>query len=484
MENTAKMCAIKMPVNVKAIDARCYIANSIPQVRDIDYFISQEGKNGDLTIIDNEEKRLTPIPPNKNIIIQLTPRKKKFELICSNRERIEATIDLTAPIKQSIKNIIPKNPERYTLFYKISNEQDLPRLVCPDLSLTEQGWQNESLYIVRLVTPGDLDENATLDNVKDLYQNCLFAARHKLSLYDERVWGNLAVLKFVADGGDISRSLRTGFLDIIPDVLRGDELVQKEALIAESRYRTATPPIACRQCVSLCAQSQSQCCYIERMKFKVLGGGFLTLRRHAFVCFSYGAITVTKQLSGKLWQRKSTSEIESITEENQFMFIEFKDATKWRLVPRSIPTVRKMLEFFESVRTSESHTPNTVENAPAPLTTGHSRRCSSRTEEDFATIFIQPEPTIKPECNAQNVARVVPGISELILPKEGEKNIPIDMDSQIYRELKVIDPLVCIPPTHIIDFSSYISNPRTPNAAQILYILIAITTLVAIFRAL
>ena len=473
------MCSVKMPVNVSGSEARGYIASSIPQMKDVDYFISQERKNGDLEMIEDEEKPLVPIPPNKNIVIQLTPRKKKFELIGCNRERIEAIIDLTMPMKQNMKNIISKDPDRYTLFYKLANEQDLPRLVCPDMSLTEQGWHNETLYIVRMVTPGDVETCSNPDFIKDLYQNCLFAVRHKLSLYDEHLWGNLAILKFVADGGDTSRFLRSDLDEVIPDIMRGDEVVQREALAALMKYKIATPPVACREYVSLCAQSSLQCCYIERMKFKVLGGGFLTLRRHAFVYFSYGRIAVTKQFCGKIWLSKARSDIENITDDDRFMFIEFKDATKWRLLPKSKQIVQRMLKYFGNICEEEAQIQEHVQGNIASTL----RRCSSRTDDDFPSLFVQPEPAMKQERLPAYIVRVEPGISELILPTDGEANIPIDMDSQIYRRLQVVEPLACVP-SPFPDSNVAISSSGCANPIRIGYVLLAIAALVAISRVL
>ena len=76
------MCSVKMPVNVSGSEARGYIASSIPQMKDVDYFISQERKNGDLEIIEDEEKPLVPIPPNKNIITRAVGLEQELQVDC------------------------------------------------------------------------------------------------------------------------------------------------------------------------------------------------------------------------------------------------------------------------------------------------------------------------------------------------------------------------------------------------------------------
>ena len=154
VENTARMCSIKMPIGVTGTQSREYIAKVIPQMKDIDYFMARESRGGELTIID-EEETLMPNPPSKDTIIQLTPRKKKFELFCANMERMEAILDLTVTVGENIEHIVTNGPDHYTFCFRPSNEPDIPRLVCPSKLLIEQGWRNESLYLIRVVTVGD-----------------------------------------------------------------------------------------------------------------------------------------------------------------------------------------------------------------------------------------------------------------------------------------------------------------------------------------
>lgn len=475
VENIIKIKKFKIPLEASGLELRGYIARDLPQFASTDYFLAQEYLTGRLNMLE-ENSPLIPIPGEKKIILQLTYKHYPVLVNFVDGRKQTYNFDLSETVRTNLHLIVPGVEEHYVFVFSLKSDPSYLHTTTLSLPLYNQRWSYEPLTILRRVIPSDTEGLSDPMKIKMMASYCKYALKAQLSLYDAPNLIRLRVLQHILDGRNINQWGKAQYMQTLPEAYRSNEeniILFQEAI---KEYSNITPPTAAREYVEISATKGAQCAFIDRVKFLIVGSKW-KVSTHRYLYLSPRYIYVTKEIGSQIIYSAPTTNIAKIEFKDQFVFITLKNKEQWRIKSDRPQILYAAANDFHAISYNEENLKN--DDIDEEYDEGHSDNLladSTRLTdtEDSGFQFYKPLSRAQTPnfISINDVVKAQPGISELIIPGPNEENGPYSMEPLLYRDLKILEPLV-IPPFskkdkkyNIPDISFYTNTSRFFSLSQ------------------
>lgn len=414
---------------------RSYIGRDLTQFRDEAYFLLNQTTEGAQTFLD-ESIPFSDLTPAKKIRLQLILRNYSAKIKCVNGTHLRVMIDLKEPVSETLKKIVPDEPEQFVLCFKPRFDPSFHRISTSSMPLIFQGWFATPLVLLRRVTLLDMESLTDPEKIMEYYAHCKTSASLGLSLFSLYNWGTLACLRYIAEGGDPQNYQKQSYLQFIPEIFRANEDVISAARKAFITYASYDAINAAMEYINVTVHGAAFC-YIDKVKF-------LPNRKkwsaHRYIYISSSVILITKDFGSTLLNHELLSKITNVSNEQEFVVVSFANKDRWRVRSEKAKILYSIIEELRKTEIAKNQNVFDLDEQESIDDQSMDRISLNDSFDVLQMPSIFDSRAMVHEPNSMKV-EVQPGISMLICPKPEEGDCPYNIDNQLYRDLKIIEPL-------------------------------------------
>ncbi|KAH0787555.1 hypothetical protein GPJ56_008549 [Histomonas meleagridis] len=484
-ETGPKREKLKLSGTVSGKILRPIIAKNLPQFADNQYFFSQDWVDGRIVSI-NENDALTHFPGSKKIRLQLTPNKVKTNVHFADGTSVQAEINTKESAAQSLSNFTD-NPQRYVFCYRLFSDPSYFHSCALSIPLSYQQWTNEDLYVVRRVTLSDLQGLNDPEKIHELYLQCKHSITMQMCIFANNTLCAISVLQFIIKGNNIDAITKQGLLGSLPpwaqSLMKSYENFDSNAIIFKNKYSKFTITEAELEFIKIASSQGAICYFIDSVRFQIIGRKWKP-SSNRYLKISPTIICITKSTDSAPRHQELTSSIIDVILDGDSVTYVFEFGKKWKVrsehshvlmaASQEIIALAKQDKPFQTVPSlpSTNEQPQTKEvdaTKPSQITREisiESDEIEIDNENDQEDVNIKsddssdasesdvflPEKTLKKNVEEEVVdtckrkfVPVQPGISMLVCPDENEENVPYEIESKCYRNLKVMENVEPVP---------------------------------------
>lgn len=419
----------KVVATTKGSVLRNYIGHCMSQFRDADYVLIPKHKASFL----KESKPLTKVATSNVVKLSLVMRSQSTSVMFVDGAESTEVIEVDKTAKENVEAIVPGMGNKFVFAFKRQG-QDWYQITAQSKPLVFQGWNSEPLLLIRRLTQDDLTTRQ--DEIEKMFVHAKTAAKRGLSFYSSQQWGVMAVLQAITDDVDIETATLNALTEYLPQNIRNDEVVIGAVSTAKTLFSEMDKNEAIQKYVQLAVEEGSQCCFVDKVKLTINDQKKLSYR---WLFLSPDRVGVTHEFG--LITTKSAVEflnnIAEVTTDNDLVTVTFCDGGDWKVRSEN---PRLLKRIFSELTWKPESSPN------IPVARSLDDMSEEVSEELFNSAVFDRHAVATEKAR---VDEVHPGISKLVCPDTDEDNYDYDPSDQIFRELKIITPLV-VPDDNIV----------------------------------
>ena len=413
-----KQRKFKVVPTTKGSVLRNYIGHCMSQFRDAEYLLIPKHKSSFL----KESKPLTKFAASNVVKLSLVMKVQSVSVSFVDGAESTEAIQVDKTVEENIEAISPGMGSKCVFAFKKVN-QDWYQITASSKELVFQGWNGEPLLLIRRLVRDDLSEPR--ENLDKLFVHAKVAANRGLSLYSPQQWAVLAALQFVADEGDLHGGSAVSSL---PQIIRNDEAVMSTFLKSKQTWSRASKADVMKEYLRTAVEEGNQCCFIDKVKIMVNDQKKLSYR---WLYISKSTISVTREFG--VMTSKSffqfLDNIKDVTSNNDLVVITFLDGGDWKIKSENMAVLKRVVREL-------TWKPEMSPNVSVQISLDD---LSEEIQEKFQSAVFDMNALTTEKAR---VDEVQPGISKLVCPDLDDGDSDYDPSEQIYRELKIISPLI------------------------------------------